>query len=135
MYRIPPARWSLCQFYRRRQCRGFATTRTVAMTAGGPIQFTAEIIQTIHDFSGLPYGYTIPLTAVILRTIVTLPFAIQSQKKLNRRIELRPLFHQWGEIIGMRSVARQKNQNVDIRENQQALEETMSTVKKLVNIT
>jgi hypothetical protein len=80
----------------------------------------------------LTYGFSIPLTAVALRTLVTLPLAIYSQKKLNRRIELRPLFYHWGEIVGSQAVARQKALNVDLRNDKNALAKTMSTVQKTV---
>ena len=65
-----------------------------------PIEVTAQLFRSIHDLSGLPYGLTIPLTAFALRAVVTLPLSIYSQKKLNRRIELRPLYYHWGELIG-----------------------------------
>jgi hypothetical protein len=105
------------------------------MATESPFQITAEIIRSIHDVSGLGYGITIPLTAVVLRTLITLPLALYSQKKLNRRIELRPLFYHWGEIIGMRTVARQKLKNVDLRQNKEAFTSTMSTVQKMVQLT
>jgi hypothetical protein len=71
--------------------RGFASTPAHLFSAGGGVQTAASIIQSIHDFSSLPYGFTIPLTAVVLRTVVTLPLAIYSHNKMNRRIELRPI--------------------------------------------
>ena len=98
----------------------------------GPIEITAQLIHSIHDLSGLTYGVAIPLTAIAFRTIVTLPLSIYSQKKLNRRIELHPLFHQWGDIIGTQAISRAKANNVDLRGNQEAYEKMMTTVRKMV---
>jgi hypothetical protein len=73
------------------RCRGFASAPTRLFFADYPILIAANIIHSIHDFSGLPYSMSIPLTAIVLRTAVTLPLAIYSQYKMNRRIELRPI--------------------------------------------
>lgn len=100
---------------------------------GSSVEFTADLIKSIHDLSGLTYGLSIPLTAIAFRTVVTLPLAIYSQKKLNRRIELRPLFHHWGEIVGAQAVARQKALSVDLRNDKGALAKTMSSVQKTVS--
>jgi hypothetical protein len=112
--------------------RGFASSipRRYGLT---PIEITADLIRSIHDLSGLTYGATIPLTAIALRSIITLPLSIYSQKKLNRRIELRPLFFEWGNLIGMQAVAREKSRKVNIRGDQEALAKMMSTVKKMVS--
>ena len=118
------ARWA--------HCRAFSSSAPVRFALGSPIELTADLIRSIHDLSGLTYGFSIPLTAIALRTVVTLPLAVYSQKKLNRRIELRPLFYHWGEIIGSQEVARQKALNVDLRNNKQALEKAMFAVQKTV---
>ena len=112
--------------------RGFASSipRRYGLT---PIEITADLIRSIHDLSGLPYGATIPLTAIALRSIITLPLSIYSQKKLNRRIELRPLFFEWGNLIGMQAVAREKSRKVNIRRDKEALAKMMSTVQKMVS--
>ena len=108
--------------------RGFASS----IPRRGPIEITAQLIHSIHDLSGLTYGAAIPLTAIAFRSIVTLPLSIYSQKKLSRRIELRPLFHQWGDIIGIQAVARAKANNVDLRGNQEAHANMMTTVQMMV---
>jgi hypothetical protein len=112
--------------------RGFTSSVPNRYGFGGPIEITAELFRAIHDVSGLTYGVTIPLTALALRTIVTLPLSIYSQKKLNRRIELRPLYYQWGELIGMQALAQQKSRNADLRDKG-VYEKTMSRVQKLVH--
>jgi len=87
---------SFCQ----RACRGFATSSPRKFEILGPIAITAQLIRSIRDVTDLPYGLSIPLSAVILRSIVTLPLAIYSQKKLARRIELRPLIFEWTYLLG-----------------------------------
>jgi membrane protein insertase Oxa1/YidC/SpoIIIJ len=132
--RGPLSAWRFTHTLKRPARRGFASTPSIAMSAGGSIQLAVDIIRSIHDVSGLSYGVSIPLTAIALRTIITLPLAISSQRKLNRRIELRPLFYHWGEIIGSRTVARLKSQNVDLHKDKKAMAETMSRVQKIVKI-
>ena len=117
---------------RRNHCRAFTASAPGRFALGAPIELTADLIRSIHDLSGLTYGFSIPLTAIALRILVTLPLAIYSQKKLNRRIELRPLFYHWGEVVGTQAVARQKSLNVDLRNDKGALAKTMSSVQKAV---
>lgn len=113
-------------------CRAFTCSAPGRFGLGTPVELTADLFRSIHDLSGLTYAFSIPLTAIALRTAVTLPLAIYSQKKLNRRLELRPLFFHWGDIVGMQTVARQKALNVDLRKDKNALARTMSTVQKIV---
>jgi hypothetical protein len=117
----------------RYHCRAFTCSAPGRFGLGTPIELTADLFRSIHDLTGLTYAFSIPLTAIALRTAVTLPLAIYSQKKLNRRIELRPLFFHWGDVVGMQSVARQKAHNVDLRSDKKALARTMSTVQKMVS--
>ena|ERR1700737_1486803 len=115
---------------RQANVRGFASSTASRF---GPIEITAELFRSVHDLSGLSYGLAIPLTAFALRTVITLPLTIYSQKKLNRRIELRPLFFYWGDIIGVQTVKLQKSRNVDLRNNKSALEETSLKVQSTVS--
>ena len=118
---------------RRRECRAFTSTAPGRFGLGSSLELTADLIRSFHDLSGLSYGFSIPLTAIALRTVVTLPLAIYSQKKLNRRLELRPLFFHWGEVIGAQAVARQKALNVDLRKDKAALQKTAKNVHKSVS--
>jgi membrane protein insertase Oxa1/YidC/SpoIIIJ len=120
----------ILQGSRQANFRAFSTSPTNRF--GGPIEITAELFRSVHDLTGLSYGLTIPLTALVLRTAITLPLAIYSQKKLNRRIELRPLFYHWGEIIGMQTAKQQKSRNVDLRNDKEALREVSLKVQSTV---
>jgi hypothetical protein len=118
---------------RRPYRRGFSSSAPSRWSFNGPIEATAQLFHSIHDVTGLTYGISIPLTAILLRTVVTLPLVIYSQKKLNKRIELRPLFYHWGEIIGMQSAtAYQKQHKVDLRKDKEALAKTVSKVQATV---
>jgi hypothetical protein len=109
--------------------RGFASSRINHI---GPIELTAELLRSVHDFSGLSYGLAIPLTAFALRTTITLPLAIYSQKKLNRRLELRPLFFHWGELIGMQTAKLALSGNADLRNDKDAMKEVSMKVQMTV---
>lgn len=117
------------RFSRPSNVRGFA----FSTPKRGPIELTAQLIHSIHDVSGLTYGAAIPLTAIAFRTLVTLPLSIYSQKKLKRRVELHPLFHIWGNLLGIELITRAKSANVDVRGNEAAQEKIMSTVKEIVS--
>jgi hypothetical protein len=119
----------------RRPCRrSFTSSVPNRWSFNGPIEATAQLFHSIHDVTGLTYGISIPLTAILLRTVVTLPLVIYSQKKLNKRIELRPLFYHWGEIIGMQSAAAYRKQHqVDLHHDKEALAKTVSKVRATVS--
>ena len=97
-----------------------------------PIELTAALFRSFHDVSGLTYAVSIPLTSIALRSVVTLPLAIYSQKKLQRRLELRPLFNKWGDVKGAQVLAEQKAQKIDLQGNKQAYTEAMSRVRQMV---
>jgi membrane protein insertase Oxa1/YidC/SpoIIIJ len=96
----------------------------------GPIELTAQLFRSLHDVTGLTYGVSIPLTAIALRTLVTLPLAVYSQKKLNRRIELLPLFYHWAEVIGAQTAARYRSQN--LKTDKATLAQAMSKLQAQV---
>jgi hypothetical protein len=108
-----------------RTFRSYASNRNYF---GTPIGLTAGLFSSVHELSGLTYGVTIPLTAIVLRTIVTLPLSIYSQKKLNTRIMLRHVFFEWGNLIASQALELQKPQNKDPR----SLNKLMSSTQKLV---
>lgn len=97
-----------------------------------PIELTALLFQSVHDVSGLTYGLSIPLTTLVLRTAVTFPLSIYSQKKLKRRLELRPLFTKWGDVKSMQVIAEQKAQKIDLKGNKEAMSGVISRIRKLV---
>jgi len=99
---------------RRVRARTFTSTAQTKFILDGPIELAAQLIRSIHDLSGLTYGITIPLTAIALRTVVTLPLSIYSQRKLIRRAEIRPLHFFWGELIGITAMNEVKRRSRDV---------------------
>lgn len=97
-----------------------------------PIELTALLFQSVHDLSGVTYGLSIPLTTLVLRTAVTLPLSIYSQKKLRKRLELRPLFTKWGDVKSMQVIAEQNAQQIDLKGNKQAMSGAISRIRKMV---
>jgi membrane protein insertase Oxa1/YidC/SpoIIIJ len=129
--RTPLLRPNIFRVSRTAQARQFSSSPHQRF-GFDPIEITALLFRSFHDVSGLTYGIAIPLTTVALRTLVTLPLSIYSQRKLQRRLELRPLFAKWGEVKGMLVVAEQKARNLDLKGNKQAMSEAMSRVRKMV---
>ena len=120
---------------RRAHVRTFTSSRQSRFFFDGPIEWTGQLIRSFHELSGLTYGITIPLTAIILRTAVTLPLSIYSQKKLIRRIELRPLFFVWGEVIGQAAVEKVKqdgSQSAALKSNREGHEMAKKIVQNAV---
>lgn len=115
--------------------RGFAGSAPSRLSLSSPFEVTSQVIHSIHDVTGLTYGLTIPLAAVLLRAVVTLPMSIYGQKALNKRLELRPLMYRWGSIITRLSILefKQKNPDVDLKGNRKAGEEVSQRVQKAVH--
>jgi len=128
---------SSCYSFRPRlrvtQIRGFASSVPSTFGFQVPLEVTEHVIRSIHDLSGMSYGVTIPLTAIVLRSTITLPISLNSQLKLNRRIALRPLFFQWGNLIGMQAMTLQKART-NHRGNQDGLPQFKSTIEKMVSV-
>lgn len=56
-------------------------------------------LNTLHDFSGLPWWAVIPLVTLALRSTVTLPIAINTRLRAQKQHELRPLISALGPIL------------------------------------
>ena len=112
-------------------CRGFATSSTAKFEILGPIAITAQLISSIHDVTGLSYGLSIPFTALALRSIVTLPLAIHSQKKMARRIELRPLIFQWTYLLG--SIVARKHTPKNVKDSKKASDQVNQETYQMVS--
>jgi len=123
--------------WRAPRVRGFASSPPARLGLSTPFEVTSDIFHAIHDVTGLTYGIAIPLTAVLLRTAVTLPASIHGYLILNRRLELRPLVLKWGSAIGRLTVVKfkQKNPNVDLKTNEEAVRTVSKMVHKTVYIT
>lgn len=56
---------------------------------------THDFLNLIHSSTGLPWGATLPLLALIMRASVILPFSIYSRRKLQKTAEMVPLLQAW----------------------------------------
>ena len=59
---------------------------------------THTVITGLHSITGLPWAYTLPLTALLIRLTIIAPIATYGKIISNRRLELNPLLHAWGAI-------------------------------------
>lgn len=119
---------------RHARVRGFAASAPAKLSLSTPFEATSDIIHSIHDMTGLTYGITIPLAAVLLRTVVTLPVSVYGYRVINRRLALRPLLLHWGNVIGRLTFVRfkQKNPNVDMKADKEAVRAVSKMVHKAV---
>ncbi|TVY28361.1 Mitochondrial inner membrane protein [Lachnellula hyalina] len=53
------------------------------------------LFQGLHSFTGLPWVYTIPLTAMTIRLLISLPLSISQRRLQEKRRQLRPLVQAW----------------------------------------
>lgn len=63
------------------------TTLWQSISNSTPVHYFQQGLVQMHDITGLPWWATVILSTVLLRTVVTLPFAIY-QNKISARIEL-----------------------------------------------
>lgn len=63
------------------------TTLWQSISNSTPVHYFQQGLVQMHDITGLPWWATVILSTVLLRTVVTLPFAIY-QNKISAKIEL-----------------------------------------------
>lgn len=56
---------------------------------------THGVLEGLHSFTGLPWAYTIPLTALAIRTVFILPIGINARKAAQTQLDLVPLLNAW----------------------------------------
>ncbi|TVY78293.1 Mitochondrial inner membrane protein COX18 [Lachnellula suecica] len=57
------------------------------------------LFEGIHSFTGLPWAYSIPLTALTIRTFISLPLTWTTRKAIQKHRELDPLLHSWRHLL------------------------------------
>lgn len=65
--------------------RSFQTSRPNHLLGETTLQYTQQTFEYIHTYSDLPWGLSIPLTAILLRSIISLPTyyaAFHNQRKM-----------------------------------------------------
>lgn len=58
-----------------------------------------SLITGLHSISGLPWAATLPLTALIVRSVIVGPLSVISHEAVRRRVALSPLLHAWQHAI------------------------------------
>lgn len=67
-------------------------------------------ITGIHSVSGLPWAASLPLTALIVRSVLIAPLSVIAHKAIGRRLALIPLIHAWKHVIHSRVMRNNRNQ-------------------------
>ena len=60
---------------------------------------THLVLDGLHSFTGLPWAYTLPLAALLVRGVLFAPLAIYTDKCRERQVALRPLLHAWRHVL------------------------------------
>lgn len=74
----------------RRLVRNFHATRPSPLIAE-VLSATTGVLHDVHSLTGLPWGASIPLTAVLVRFCVAFPFQISARRHARRLTDLSPL--------------------------------------------
>lgn len=72
-----------------------------------PIGAASQILETVHDTTGLPWWATIALTTVGLRSVITLPLAIYGQRIMAKLEAQQPELKEKASIL-LKEVAHAK---------------------------
>lgn len=81
-----------------------------------PVTMTADLFQLAHDYSHMPWWALIVLSTVSLRTLTTLPLAIQ-QCKLIAKLELfQPKLAQYKETLKHSIIIRCRKANMSVEQ-------------------
>ena len=67
------------------------------------------LITGLHDISGLPWVATLPLTALIVRSVIVGPLSVVSHEAVNRRLALLPLINAWRLVIRQKGMKKAEN--------------------------
>ncbi|KAF3931811.1 hypothetical protein ABW19_dt0200416 [Dactylella cylindrospora] len=82
-----------------------STLSVITPTITTILDTTQSLILTLQTTTSLPWLFTIPLIALIVRTTITLPFTIFSHKRTNTALSLSPLISAWSHVYRKRVAA------------------------------
>ncbi|CDK29811.1 unnamed protein product [Kuraishia capsulata CBS 1993] len=74
------------------------------------VSSSAELVQSLHATTGLPWWAFIPMFTFGFRAITTLPIAISQRIRLRKQNSLRPLITATGPILRMKLAAHAQSQ-------------------------
>ncbi|KAK2734983.1 hypothetical protein FQN55_002311 [Onygenales sp. PD_40] len=99
---LPPARnRSIAQ-----QTRNFHPSRPSHDLITPCIESAHALLQGVHSFTGLPWVASIPLTAVLVRSVTSIPMQYYSVAQRNKRARLVPALRTWAEVEKRRTAAK-----------------------------
>lgn len=120
------ARRRLAQSLKRPQTRHFSLAGAVESGCS----LTHDAITLLHATTGLSWAWTIPLTALCVRTLCVLPLEAWARKHRYRAAEVRPL--QYVRQATLRNAVRRENRNLPIAaQNKLFLERARDDRKQL----
>lgn len=73
-----------------KQVRRFHPTRPAPF-----LEVASGFVHGVHSLTGLPWAYSLPLTAVIVRLFVAMPLQIYTKKQARKERDLVPLLQSW----------------------------------------
>lgn len=79
--------------FQRHQFRGFWSDPHAVIST-----FT-ESLQSVHNYSGIPWWLLIPISTFTLRSVWTLPLAILQRKRLQKQSEFRPIISAMNPVL------------------------------------
>ncbi|KAF7931170.1 uncharacterized protein EAE97_009379 [Botrytis byssoidea] len=65
---------------------------------------THGVLEGLHSFTGLPWAFTLPLTALAIRTVLIFPLGINSRRAAQKQIDLMPLMNAWQHQFRKQSI-------------------------------
>ena len=60
---------------------------------------THTVLTGLHEFTGLPWAWTLPLTALLIRSLIFVPIGIYTHRNRERIIAVQPLSYAWHHIL------------------------------------
>ncbi|KAF9892583.1 hypothetical protein FE257_000985 [Aspergillus nanangensis] len=72
------------------------------------LDVSSSFIHGVHSASGLSWALSIPLTAVIVRSVVALPLQMFSRLQARKERDLQPLLNSWSKVYSQ-NLLRQKD--------------------------
>ena len=100
-----------------------------------PVTMTADAFQIVHEHSHLPWWALIMLSTISLRTLTTLPLAIQ-QCKLMAKLELcQPKLVQYKEALQHSVIIRCRKANMSVEQANKILRKEVCMGEMLLFVT
>ncbi|CZT12451.1 related to COX18 Protein required for activity of mitochondrial cytochrome oxidase [Rhynchosporium agropyri] len=79
--------------------RAFSSTPRPQNILLSTITASHDALTAVHSLTGLPWAYSIPLFAVMLRTTLVLPLAIYTRRSLITKVQISPILQAYKTIL------------------------------------